>query len=111
MSADNGIYIGCFPDGFRVIHAQAIENCDDGDGFPQNYVDATRVIYYGDATLYKHKEDARKKAFEMYDEIMEGDMPILEYGISEVEYDRLLPSITKRKARKTIEDYWYKTKV
>ncbi len=26
MSADNGIYIAKFPEGWRVIHAQAIEN-------------------------------------------------------------------------------------
>ena len=28
MSADNGIYIGVFDDGYRVIEAQAIDNCE-----------------------------------------------------------------------------------
>jgi hypothetical protein len=28
MSADNGIYIAKFKDGYRVTHAQAIENVD-----------------------------------------------------------------------------------
>jgi hypothetical protein len=28
MSADNGIYIAKFPDGFRVAYSSAIENVD-----------------------------------------------------------------------------------
>ena len=36
MSADNGIYVAQFPDGYRVIHAQAIDNLwwNDESGDP-----------------------------------------------------------------------------
>ena len=53
MSSDNGIYIGSFPTinggvEYRVIHAQAIENCTD-------------------------KNSALKRANEIHDEIMADD--------------------------------------
>lgn len=45
MSADNGIYIAEFKDGFRVCHAQAIDNVFYGDD--RKFHQAQRVLYFG----------------------------------------------------------------
>ena len=110
MAADNGIYIGVFPttEGkeFRVIHAQAIENCDDiafdGTSRTQEEVDAYRVMYFGSAKPFKTIEEARTEAWRLHDEIMSSDFPVLEYGISEIEFTRPLQSIPPEKAREFI---------
>lgn len=76
MSADNGIYIASFPDGFHVIHAQAIENLEY---FPEGSVDWKLEInsYFRTAPLFLTKEEAwafAAKKSELY--------TILEYGVS-----------------------------
>ena len=78
MSSDNGIYIGSFPTinggvEYRVIHAQAIENCDDNPLWSQEVSDATRVLYYGESAVYTDKNSALKRANEIHDEIMADD--------------------------------------
>lgn len=81
MSADNGIYIASFPDGYRVIHAQAIE---DIDYYPPMSDKRKEVLlnYFGDSPLFDTEKEALKYANELYKEIMSDDIPILEYGIS-----------------------------
>lgn len=85
MSADNGIYIAQFPDGFRVIHAQAIENLyeyEEGSNDWEEMIDD----YYGRSDIYTSIESARVKAFEMAK-----DCYVLEYGIQELGYFNYIP--------------------
>lgn len=88
MSADNGIYIGCFGDGkFRVIHSTAIENLNykpnTDDGFNASEV----VSYYGGAESRNTKEAAYALADTIERGILSDDMcPVLEYGISEIRF-------------------------
>lgn len=109
MSADNGIYIGKFPlvDGgyeYRVIEAQGIENCDYGDD--RKIQDLTRVIYYkGSRVAVFYRENyAWKWARELAE-----DYSILEYGISLIEYDRPLLSISPEDANEELSHYDYET--
>jgi hypothetical protein len=117
LSSDNGVYIGRFPvdnrgcSGFagyeyRVIHAQAIENCDFSTDFPQELTDASIVEYYGNVKPTHYREEAWKEAQKLYDEIMSSDFPILEYGISEIVYTRPFPKMTIKEAQKVSNDYW-----
>jgi hypothetical protein len=84
MSADNGIYILEMKDQARVIHAQAIENLwwsDKTKQMEDEMVSSSIVDYYGGA-IPMTSEEARNKAFEMEEEIMNDDFcPILKYGI------------------------------
>ena len=101
MSADNGIYVGCFPKTenlhnvklhpvdceYRVIHASAIDNL-------AYFTDAEQALKYEGENpreifiLYKDseiltEEQAHSKAFEMEREILSDEyFPVLEYGIS-----------------------------
>lgn len=78
MSADNGIYIAHFPDGVRVIHAQAIENLDY---FPVGSIERANEIarYFKDAKLFDDEDKAVKHAFEFSKQIN-----VLEYGIHDL---------------------------
>ena len=82
MSADDGIYIGHFDDGFRVIHAQAIENI---------YEDAATLrAYFGPALVWPTLDEAYAAAQHLDAELMqdcvnEGFPFILEYGIQILE--------------------------
>ena len=78
MSADNGIYIHKFPNGWAVIHAQAIENVLAERGYNKKVL----YEYYKGAKRFKTQEEAFKEAQRKYDEIMKDDFcPIVEYGI------------------------------
>jgi len=78
MSADNGIYILQTKDGYRVVHAQAIENIYDGDGFNLQAV----ADYFGKSNVLVTEQEAWGEAKILYDEIMNDDYcPILEYGV------------------------------
>lgn len=96
MSADNGIYIAKFPKaegGFewRVIHAQAIENCDDSPNYSQELTDAYRTVYFAGAESFDTEEAADAKARQMEAEVLADDFcPILEYGVCSFEFDRPL---------------------
>jgi hypothetical protein len=105
MSSDNGVYIGCFPmaDGsteYRVIHAQAIENCNESQWVTREMADACRVLYYGDAYPYPTIAEAQQEAERIYNEIMSDEFyAVCEYGICEIDYDRPLPgNMTKEEA-------------
>ena len=81
MSADNGIYIHKFSDGWRVVETQAIDNIyweADGSGYNSREL----WDYFKKSPLFQTKAEALTYASELYDEIMEDDFPILEYGIS-----------------------------
>lgn len=111
MSADNGIYVLQTKDGFRVIHAQAIDNlcwwenytcCNNPisvaiDGQEQCYHCGTYLPkherrdelnpemlkeYFGESKIFNTQQEAIDESRKMYDEIMNDDYGILEYGIS-----------------------------
>ena len=58
MSGDNGIYIAEFPDGFRVIHAQAIENLAYFEEGTKAWKDEIRT-YFKDTKLFTKKSERR----------------------------------------------------
>lgn len=70
MSADNGIYVAQFHDGYRVIEAMAIENLwyydpDEGN-HPDEYLHREEwKRYWSHASLYPTKEKALIAAHEM----------------------------------------------
>lgn len=87
MSADNGIYIVKFPEGFMIGHAQAIENIDwylsnnDIDGYKQWCEQV-----FGKNRIYYTKETAILKAYELASQYT-----MLEYGVSYIgEYPSFL---------------------
>ena len=84
MSADNGIYILQSSDGYRVIHTQAIENLWWWGDEPKTESEINPKYlksYFGKAPTFKTRNEAWDEALRMYNEIMNGDFPILEYGI------------------------------
>jgi len=79
MSADNGIYIHKFRSGYKVIHAQAIDNIYWKRGNKKyNY----RILYeyFKDASTFKTMPDAMSYALDLNKKI---DY-MTEYGICEV---------------------------
>jgi len=113
MSADNGIYIGSFPtvDGgkeYRVIHAQAIDNCEDHSQFPQQLTDAYRVLYYGGSPVLD-LDQAWARARTLYEQVMQ-ESGVLEYGISTIDYDRHFPTLSQQEAQRIQDHYWGKRK-
>jgi hypothetical protein len=75
LSADNGIYIVKFPDGYRVAHAQAIDNIDY---FPEGTEERKEQLkaYFGGSKVYKTKGKAVIQAFKI-----EEETAFLEYGV------------------------------
>jgi len=87
MSADNGIYIAKFPDGYRVAYAMAIENIDY---FPPGSKERKKKLksYFGNSPIFEKDEDAERYAFNVYQEMEKDEIEngmfgylILEYGI------------------------------
>lgn len=76
MSADNGVYIGKFKDGYRVIYAAAIDNLDFHEPGSWEEREVWREYWEG-AKVYQTKAEALLAAHEMAEEI-----DILEYGVS-----------------------------
>lgn len=80
MSADNGIYVAKFKNGWKVIHSQ----CVDGNIFyyRENTKARKKVIktYFKDAKLLKTLEEKNNEIDKLYNEIMDDDFPILEHG-------------------------------
>ncbi len=124
MSADNGVYIGRFPGvgssvEYRVIHAQAIENCDDSGNRPETHdqafeghaqdreiVDWNRVSYYGNAKTFSNHAEAFTEAQKLADDILSDEYcPILEYGICDIVYDRPLLDLTVEEANRKLAEF------
>jgi hypothetical protein len=98
MSADNGIYILEMKDQARVIHTQAIENLwwsDITNQMEDEMVSSSIVEYYGEVppmTL----EEAKVKAFELYEKAMGDDFcPVVEYGIQTFYINKTWDEIVK----------------
>jgi hypothetical protein len=83
MSADNGVYILHCKDGYRVTHTQAIYNiywhCRRKNDPEFNAREL--YLYFGDCEVFSTEVEALKEAQRLYNEIMNDDMGICEYGI------------------------------
>lgn len=83
MSADDGIYLHKFKNGWRVTHAQAIENISwrpGKDGYNHKALNET----FADSPLFKTEAEAQKYAFKLYDKAVKEFGYCPEYGISKV---------------------------
>ena len=85
MSADDGIYIHKFPDGWRVTHTQAIENISwkaDKSGYNQKIL----KDYFSNSPVFKTRKLAWVFAIKLYQKaVKEGGLyGSPEYGVSEV---------------------------
>jgi len=78
MSADNAILLAHFPDGYRVVEAQAIENIDYYPKGSKEYKETLRD-YFGNSKVFKTKEEAEQEV-----KRMEKDIYILEYGVIDI---------------------------
>ena len=107
MSADNGIYIAKFQDGYRVIEAQAIDNCLLDDSYPIEIRDAYRALYFGDCVVFDNLGTARAHASDIELDMLLYNFPILEYGVSLLDLsDRPFPKMSRTEAIETIDKYW-----
>ena len=84
MSADDGIYIHKFKKGWKVAHAQAIENIyywKEGDKWVKREEQNPDVLanYFNDSKWFITKDEALKYAIKL-----EKDIGWIEYGISEI---------------------------
>ena len=79
MSADNGVYVAKFPDGYRICHGFAIDNLWHYPAGSKEKLD-TIVAYFGESEVYEQKSDAMSVASEMEENLwMDGIM--VEYGV------------------------------
>jgi hypothetical protein len=84
MSADNGIYILQSKDGYRITHAQAIENLywdEDQRCEVQQLQPKKLERYFGKCKVFKTRREALKEADRLYQDIIK-NCGICEYGIS-----------------------------
>ena len=85
MSADNGIYIlETAGNKFRVAETSAIDNLDWHELHQPYNIGAYMLSIWGKSSVYDKVEDACVKAQELYNEIMEGPYPMVEYGIQRI---------------------------
>src|ERR1700748_60625 len=110
MSADNGIYIAKFPidDGYfeyRVVHTQNIEDCFHNEKTPENVTDAIIVKVFDNAKVFMSKIKADTYAIKIYEEIMGSDCPIVEHGISEIEFKKPMLDISVARADAIINNF------
>lgn len=103
MSADNGIYIGQWDDGFRVAYCHAIDNIDC-EGLKKEY----ECALFGNSKVFATKQEAMQEAMRMEEEIMNSDFPILEYGISSIGHRGEWPKMSIKEARDALSAYWHK---
>ena len=75
MSADNGIFIHHFKDGWKVVHGQAVENALESE--------EAMIDYFEDGETFSTEDEAWKYAQKLYEEIIKR-VGIVEYGIQEI---------------------------
>lgn len=102
MSADNGIYIAKFTDGYRVVHAQAIDNCF-WEGYSEEEKHAERILYFAASQNYSSLEEAYEQAI-----VLAQSIGYTEYGICELTFNH--PFFDKvnsvEEANEIIGYYW-----
>ncbi len=101
MSADNGIYILQTKDGFRVAHAQAIDNIyfePNADGWNPYEVWG----YFHQVAIHRDHSSALNRAWQIQKD-MKGE--VLEYGISSLLHPNLeFPKFTLAEYEQYIAD-------
>ncbi len=75
MSADDGVYIHKFRNGWRVVHGQCLENAFESSQAMRDY--------FSGSPLFKTEESAQKYARKLYKKAID-DFGYVEYGINEV---------------------------
>jgi hypothetical protein len=100
MSADNGIYIlrtnlseNLYE--YRVAHAQAIENIfwdDERDEIGDKLNPQITKDYFGFSQVFHSKDDALKEASKLYENMMQSDFPVVEYGIQTLYIEQEFPN-------------------
>jgi len=78
MSADNGVYVLQTSDGFRVAHAQAIENIFEYNppNFSENLDPEMAREYFKGSSVYSSYEAAMEHAVKVLRRV-----PVCEYGV------------------------------
>lgn len=87
MSADNGIYIAKFPDGYRFAYYLSIDNIDFyPEGSKQRKKELKKC--FGNCEPIADEKTAIDEAFKLYDEICH-DGSFIEHGVSLIgEYEQ-----------------------
>ena len=75
MSADNGIYIHHFKEGWKVVHGQAVENAFESKQAMKDY--------FENGETFSTEDEAWEYARRLYRDIMDG-YRMVEYGIREI---------------------------
>lgn len=91
MSADNGVYIAKFPEGYRVAYAMAIDNIGYSLSVekPEKYLQVLKE-YFGGSKIFNTKEEAILAGHKIADE-MYNKGGYLEYGVQYIgEYPSFL---------------------
>lgn len=99
MSADNGIYIAKFPDGFRVAYGHAIENVTY---YPIGSIERKEELreYFGESPLFDTRDSSDEYAMKLSKE-----HDFLEYGIAYIgEFEMFENTNEKEKISKRIEE-------
>jgi hypothetical protein len=81
MSADNGIYLAKFPDGYRVAYGAGTDNLDY---FPKGTKERKEELrkFFGKSEVFETRKEASRKAHEMEEKFMkEDDFGVLEDGV------------------------------
>jgi len=85
---------------FRVTHAQAIENIYFGDIEDKGYDPEYVVSYFQNAPVFENFADASQHAFNLGENILKSDFPVLEYGIQSIELPHSFKFYKKQKTNK-----------
>lgn len=102
MSADNEVAITRWKNGskfeYRVAHIQASENLFCGEK-----EDAYRFLLFKDSRVFTRKCEAEREAEKIFQDIMDDDFGICEYGITFYKFDVEFPHMTIKQANKIID--------
>jgi hypothetical protein len=79
MSADNGVYIHKFRNGWRVVHSQCVENIYWNPG-KDGYNHKELRKYFAGSPLFSKEEYALAYATKLYKDVV-GEFGYVEYGI------------------------------
>lgn len=104
MSADNGVYIAKFKDGFRVAHAQAIDNVLDYVDGDEKLIQSERIHYFLESPVFKDADSAWLYARDLADRY-----DVLEYGVTQLpDFQHPFFELfkTAEEAQKYQDDFW-----
>lgn len=110
MSADNGIYICKFKGGWKVAHAQAIENIYWWKNKKGQWEERKKINPYVLSQIFKRSKLFKDKieAVEYAHKLCEAESQYgpVEYGVCEIERDVKKIMEEKAEARKRMKEYF-----